>query len=210
MKRTQFLVGVMFTILVNYTVWGFQTKNVVIAVIDGARYTETFGDSTHQYIPNIWNKLRPLGTIYTEFYNDGVTKTCPGHASILTGTWQNLPNDGTKRPDMPTIFEYFRKEKNISKENNAVILGKSKLSILTHSEHPDYHEKHGASLFTGQSYKDDNNTWHTIQAVLSEKHPRLALVTLGLYFCDPVLTAPIMDTCMRDAGPNRLSGQKLI
>jgi len=30
-----------------------RTENVFILVIDGARYSETFGDQTHKYIPKM-------------------------------------------------------------------------------------------------------------------------------------------------------------
>jgi hypothetical protein len=41
-------------------------QNVVVIVIDGARYTETFGAES-RYIPRIWNALRPSGTIWMNF-----------------------------------------------------------------------------------------------------------------------------------------------
>ena len=66
----------------------YYTQNVFIIVIDGPRYTETFGDASHQFIPKIWNQLRPLGTLYSRFYNDTVTETVPGHAAsspVLAG-----------------------------------------------------------------------------------------------------------------------------
>jgi hypothetical protein len=107
-----------------------QTKYVLIVVIDGARYTETFGDSVHANIPHIWNQLRPLGTIYTSLYNDGVAKTNSGHASILTGTRQALKNNGTELPHSPTVFEYFRKQKGAPANTCWVALGKSKLAML--------------------------------------------------------------------------------
>ena len=88
-------------------------QNVVIVVIDGARYTETFGADS-LYIPHIWTQLRPLGTIWTNFRNNGITKTDPGHASIATGTWQFIDNKGVIRPTQPTMFEYFRKESGAS------------------------------------------------------------------------------------------------
>jgi hypothetical protein len=89
----------------------YTTQYVHIVVIDGARYSETFGDSTHQYIPIIWNKLRHLGTFYTNYYNDSLTITVPGHSTIISGVYHVLPNDGTLRLNTPTLFEYLRKEK---------------------------------------------------------------------------------------------------
>jgi hypothetical protein len=40
---------------------------VVIFIIDGPRYSETFGDPSHQYVPGMWNALRPLGTLCSKF-----------------------------------------------------------------------------------------------------------------------------------------------
>ena len=41
-------------------------QNVIIVVVDGARYTETFGAGA-TYIPHMYNDLKPLGAVYTNF-----------------------------------------------------------------------------------------------------------------------------------------------
>lgn len=156
-----------------------STENVIIVVIDGARYSETFGDPLHQYIPKIWNELRPLGTIYTSFYNDGVTQTSSGHASILTGTWQSILNDGSELPHKPTIFEYFRKEKNSSASENYVVLGKTKLDILAFSDHPDYGAAYGATVDTTNFQYDDVYTLENVIDVITTSHPRLMITNLS-------------------------------
>jgi hypothetical protein len=66
-------------------------QNVVVVVIDGGRYTETLG-AGETYLPHLWTDLRPLGTYWTNFRNEGITSTVSGHSSIETGTWQMLPN----------------------------------------------------------------------------------------------------------------------
>jgi len=162
------------------TIGSFAQKNVIIVVLDGARYTETFGDSTHRYIPFMWNKLRPLGTIFTQFYNNGVTVTNPGHSTILSGTWQDLENDGSQRPTQPTIFEYFRKQNNAKANEAYVILGKNKLDMLTYSSHPEYGQKYGASVTNpGEAfYSDDKKVFENFKQTLSSNHPRLVLVNM--------------------------------
>jgi hypothetical protein len=149
-------------------------QNVVIVVIDGARYTETFGaDSLN--IPRIWTQLRPLGTIWTNFRNDGITKTDPGHASIATGTWQSIDNKGDVRPTQPTMFEYFRKASGALESATAIIVGKLKLNILAYSTHPDYGAKYKASTFVG---KDDTSVVRNLKTTLRQNHPKLTLVNL--------------------------------
>ena len=60
------------------------TQHVVIVVMDGARYTETWGDPTHSNIPQIATNLARRGVVLTNFYTDitdllnGKTETNPG------------------------------------------------------------------------------------------------------------------------------------
>lgn len=164
-------------------VWAFcsaqQSRNVVIAVIDGARYSETLGDTLHRYIPNIWNELRPLGTIFTKFYVDGTTTTNPGHATILTGTWQTINNDGTQRPSSPTVFEYHRKETGSAQSENYVVLGKDKLNILSYGNHGAYGQPYGASVKTSSSQYDDGRTLANFFEVAAAAHPRLSIINFA-------------------------------
>jgi phosphopentomutase len=150
------------------------TQNVVIVVIDGARYTETFGADS-LYIPHIWKQLRPLGTIWTNLCNDGITATDPGHASIVTGTWQSIDNKGIFRPTKPTMFEYFRKASGAPKSAAATVVGKIKLDILAYSTHPDYGAKYRASSSIG---KNDKSVVRNLKRMLQKNHPKLILVNL--------------------------------
>ncbi len=47
----------------------YKTENVIVLIMDGPSYSETWGDSTHQYIPKMANNMAPQGVIYTEFRN---------------------------------------------------------------------------------------------------------------------------------------------
>jgi hypothetical protein len=165
--------------IVAFPLWAYSTKNVHVIVIDGARYSETFGDPTHQFIPNIWNKLRPQGTLYTRFYNDSVTYTVPGHCSIVSGVWNNVPNDASAVITSPTVFEYFRKELHAPPSDNYVILGKEKLHCLAASAHPDYGPAFGASVRFCVSPYEDTLTWQNIKAVFTTHHPRLTITNLA-------------------------------
>lgn len=179
MKRCKVLICLLLCIIDSSVAIGYKTRNVVIVVIDGSRYSETFGDSTHRYIPFMWNKLRPLGTIYTKFYNEKMTITCSGHSTVLSGAWQKLSNDGSQRPDKPTMFEYFRKETDAPERECAVILGKDKLSILSYSKYKGYSAPFGAKVFYGNNNKDDIHTWENTKKVLTTQHPRLAIINFG-------------------------------
>src|SRR3989344_1676902 len=89
----------------------YKTEKVIILVIDGPRYSETWGDSTHRHIPYMADKISKSGVICTQFYNDGYTYTTSGHAAMCTGIRQKLENrKGTQLPDQPSIFQYYLKK----------------------------------------------------------------------------------------------------
>jgi len=157
----------------------YKTENVHIVIIDGARYSETFGDTLHQYIPFIWNQLRPQGTICTRFYNDSLTYTTAGHNSIISGTWQYIPNDDSQRSNMPTLFEYFRKYRGTSQTDNYVILGKDKLHNLSSSIHPQFGSTYGASVVYSLSQYNDTIAWTNFQTVTRTYHPKLTITNFG-------------------------------
>lgn len=151
-------------------------QHVVIVVIDGARYSETFGSGA-KYIPRMWNDLRKEGAIYTSFWNDGMTKTCPGHASILTGVWQTIPNDGSVRPSAPTLFERLRKQRPSDEHSCYVVSGKPKLDCLTYSTAADYGTDYGAS-FVCDKKGTDTGTYRQLEAIMDRFHPSLVMVNL--------------------------------
>lgn len=147
---------------------------VILFVIDGPRYTEVFGDTAGGFanIPDLWNELRPQGTLLTNFRNQGETKTMPGHSSILSGTWQNIANDGTERPHSPTLFEYYRKALGAPQSEVYLIAGKDKLATTAYSDHPEYGAAYGASVITG-GY--DLAIRDSLYAVLGREKPRLVM-----------------------------------
>ncbi len=165
-------------ILLTGTLYAQHTRYVIVVVIDGVRYTESFGDSTHQWIPRIWTNLRPQGVIYTSFSNAGLTETNPGHASIVTGAWQNITNDGLTRPHTPTVFEYSRKSLGTGAERNFVVLGKKKLNVLAFSDHPEYGPAFGATVASAPSELIDQLAADTLKRVLRTNHPTLAVLNL--------------------------------
>jgi Metalloenzyme superfamily len=117
---------------------------VIVFVIDGPRYEDSFGDPLHAHVPDIWSELRPLGTLCSNFRNMGWTNTVPGHTTMLTGVWQYLANDGSQRPQQPTLFEYYRKETGAPPQDAVLIGSKSKLHACAYSLDPAYGATFGA------------------------------------------------------------------
>lgn len=155
-------------------------QNVFIVVIDGVRYSESFG-SESKYIPHLYNDLAPLGTVYTNFRiaDDGITSTNPGQASILTGNWQIIANDGTEHPNKPTVFEYFRKELSANESDCFIVAGKKKLDALAYSNSPEYGKDYKALTKCFDSESNDR-VFDSLVVAVATYHPKLVLVNFPM------------------------------
>ncbi len=156
---------------------GYKTENVIIVVQDGARYSETWGDPSHQYIPRLdW--MSSYGVISTQFYNNGPTETTSGHTSITTGIYQVINNEGDELPQYPSIFQYWRKENSSTSNKAWVITSKHKLDVLGDCQQYDWKGKYIPSLSCGiyGGNRDDGQTYNKVIDVLSNDRPRLVLV----------------------------------
>jgi len=83
--------------------------------MDGARYSETWGEPNQILIPNIANNIAPKGVINTYFRNNGATSTNPGHLAICSGKYYNINNSGAELPPFPTMFQYFNEKYPVNK-----------------------------------------------------------------------------------------------
>jgi len=169
---------------------GYLTENVIIVVIDGPRYSETWGDSTHQNIPRLSNQLSEFGVVNTQFYNNGPTYTLAGHTAITTGFYQEIDNSGKELPMYPSIFQYWIAKYLNRNELSWIIASKDKLEVLNNCQFIDFNNKYEPSTDCGISglssgYRDDSVTLDVLIKVLSEKRPKLTLVN----FRDPDYSA---------------------
>lgn len=158
-------------------------ENVVILVIDGPRYSETFGEPTRQYIPNFRDSLLPQATFFDHFYNNGSTFTNAGHASITTGRYQKVDNSGLEVPKFPSIFQYYMRDKKRNYNDAWIITSKGKLDILANSSYTGFTNTHLARTWCGPNgegygYGHDVYTMSIVDSVIKNFHPRLMLVNL--------------------------------
>jgi LysM repeat protein len=155
------------------------SPKVVIAVVDGWRYEDTYADPAHNNIPHLWNDLRPLGTWHSQIYNQGQTLTAPGHAAILGGVWQPIPNDGTGRPTAPTLFEYFRQATGAPATETALVFDGDpggKAGRWAYSSAPGYGPDVAAQTdhSNGNGFDDGLVLGAALNALA--RHPRLVVV----------------------------------
>jgi hypothetical protein len=181
------LIGVL---LCGATAWAapeYKTKHVFLVVMDGVRWMDSFGDPQHQYIPHLYNDLRPLGTLFTHYYNRGITVTRQGHSTMASGTWQMVPNGGP-RLTMPSLFEYLRDEKGIPPTKAWAIFGKGPYSFAAYSSHPAYGAKFAASEFHGggpddpvneMSVMGDAGVLQKVKDVMKQDQPDFFFINFG-------------------------------
>ncbi|MCB9224512.1 MAG: sulfatase-like hydrolase/transferase [Crocinitomicaceae bacterium] len=159
----------------------YKTKNVFIIVMDGPRWTETWGDSTHKLIPHMANDMAKEGVIFTDFKNNGPTYTTAGHTALSTGFYQSMKNNGKVLPKHPTIFQYFLKKTGLPKKSAYVITSKDKLAILTNCQKKGWYNQYRPAqdcgingLFSG--YRQDGETCRAVLRILEQDKPNLVIV----------------------------------
>lgn len=157
--------------------------------MDGARFSETWGDNSHEYIPNLSKIFSQKGVINTDFYNQGLTNTNPGHAAVTTGHYENLDNSGKEYPSYPSFFQFWNEQK-INNGESWIITSKDKLEVLKDCKDLSYKNFFWPNVDCGidglgSGYRHDSITFKTVMKVLSENHPNLILVN----FREPDFTA---------------------
>ncbi len=161
----------------------YKTENVIVLVIDGPRFSETFGDSTRKYIPHLANDLAPKGVLLTNFKNNGTTTTVSGHAAITSGVYQNLKNNGLDFPKNPSFFQYYLKEKQLPKDKAWIISSKGKLNILSNAKKKEWKDVYSPMSYcgikgSGNGYVGDVETWGDVKRIISDYKPNLLLINL--------------------------------
>jgi predicted AlkP superfamily pyrophosphatase or phosphodiesterase len=159
----------------------YKTKHVVLIVVDGARYTETWGDPTRVLIPFQNTVLLPQGCMISNFQNTGFTKTNSGHTALTTGNYEVLDNLGYQLPSNPSFFQYWRKFTEAPAEKAWIIASKDKLHVLVNTADPAFQTKWMPGLDCGvngpnSGYRHDSVTTAKVISTLAQHHPDLMLV----------------------------------
>ncbi|TSJ40457.1 alkaline phosphatase family protein [Mucilaginibacter corticis] len=162
-----------------------KTENVIIIVMDGPRYSETWGDYTRQNIPGQFD-IYHYGVLLSNFHNMGTTNTDSGHDAICTGNYENLENTGQALPQYPSIFQEFLKATGKPAEKAWVVASKDKLQILGDCQQAGWTGQYQprtdcgiSGIFSG--YRADDTTFAHAKNVINTYHPNLMLIN----FKDP-------------------------
>lgn len=168
----------------------YQTKNVIIVIADGLRYSEGWSDSTKQLMPLITKNLLKEGVVNTRFYNMGDTYTSAGHTSITTGIYQTINNSGKELPANPSFFQFWNQVYGNDQRKSWIIASKDKLAVLADCNNPFWQGKFIPSVNTGidglgSGSRDDSLTLKIILEILGQHHPNMVLIN----FRDPDYSA---------------------
>jgi predicted AlkP superfamily pyrophosphatase or phosphodiesterase len=168
----------------NFFSQKFKSEYAIILVIDGPRYSETFGDTSCKYIPKMGKKLIKEGVFFDNFKNNGPTYTVPGHTAIATGLYQRISNSGTSLPKKPSIFQYYLNATNNPKTDAFIVASKGKLDVLANTKNKKWRNKSVASTYCGTNgsgigYGRDNKTFSKVTELISSSNPpHLMLINL--------------------------------
>ena len=160
-----------------------KTEYVFVLVIDGPRMSETFDDTSYQYIPNLAHVIAPQGVLVKNFRNNGPTYTNAGHTAITTGVYQSINNGGFELPKNPSMFQYFLKEKKYDSTAAWIIASKGKLDILSNTKNKNWKDTYTPAAYCGTNgsgfgYTSDKYTWRDAKVILNQYHPKLTLMNL--------------------------------
>jgi hypothetical protein len=154
----------------------FKTEYIYVLIIDGPRFTETFGDTSYQYIPYLGKELLKQGVLMYNFRNNGSTYTNSGHAAITTGVYQRLSNGGKELPHYPSMFQYYLKSKNAKKNDAYIVASKGKLQILANTSNKKWWNMYNPASYCGPNglgadYASDQETFNKVNELVSSNNP---------------------------------------
>ena len=151
-------------------------RKLVFIVVDGPRWEETWGDPTHQYQPYLHDSLQKEGCLFTNFYNNGITLTEPGHAALLTGHYQQMANNGTEIPLRPSLAQLFLYKKQKTANDSWLVTSKDKLEVFKTCKESDWQDQYTPKTDCGNNgngtgYRADSITYARAVQTLKDQHP---------------------------------------
>jgi len=157
-------------------------KYLLMIVMNGVRYNDAFGDKNHLYIDNIWSKLRPLGTICTNFKNRELTFPIPSQMSLLTGIWHVFKNplSETIPPAFPTLFEYWKSARKDNGNTCYFASNRATFKILACSKQKNFGASY-APVFESSTQDDanENAIYEKALPYILDQHPAFIYLSLG-------------------------------
>lgn len=178
---------------------GFTASgNLMENMLSGAQPTSNL--LYNRWAPILSSPLSQQGVLFPEMeYKTGPTGHFNGHTVAITGNYTNTGLNLNINPDMPTIFEYYRKHTTPTKSAlNAwwISEGLGPYQSLNYSRHVDYGAQYGANYLNpsgifqnyGQQYlsaaktyqPDDVNRMESMKSFLNNSFHQSAATLPGI------------------------------
>jgi predicted AlkP superfamily pyrophosphatase or phosphodiesterase len=159
-----------------------STENIILIVVDGARYVDTWETYGTPLIPNR-KAMAKEGALCASFYNNGLTLTVSGHTAIATGIYETLNNAGAQTPSYPSYLQAWRKAHAKPANKAWIITSKDKLEVIKNCTEPKWKDLYNplsncGNEGLGTGYRDDFITLNKVKEVLSIYTPNLMLINL--------------------------------
>jgi hypothetical protein len=154
-----------------------RPANLVVIILNSIRYSDTFGDKRHLYIENIWEKIRPHGTLCKNVRNNSLTLPLPAQAILLSGV---LPGKTDTFPAVrPTLFEYYRKQSGAVQNKVLFIAGDSGSAALACSNTDGYGQPYAPNVLVNDTGDMEVNAFcRNTAAYFKKHHPSMAVISL--------------------------------
>ncbi|NYF50711.1 hypothetical protein HDF12_001076 [Edaphobacter lichenicola] len=121
-------------------------KTIVVTFGGGARDEETFAPEGQRYIPRLLEELAPQATFYTQVVNRGILGHYVANAGLATGCYETFDNFMPIAPSNPTIFEYYRQDRQRPASDVWVIAPSNGFDHIGESNHRLYGRGLGATV----------------------------------------------------------------
>ncbi|MHC4745453.1 MAG: twin-arginine translocation signal domain-containing protein [Planctomycetota bacterium] len=121
-------------------------KLIVVLFGGGTRSSESIDDPQHRYIPRLWNRMVPHGTLFTNMRVEHKVVHPNSTGSIMTGHWEWDDIDWSRPVANPTIFEIYRKAQRAPDAKAWAFVYASILANAGRSLSPDYGAKYAANV----------------------------------------------------------------
>ena len=163
----------------NYALEGstYKTENVIVVIIDGPRFSETWGHPEKAFVPFLANNLSSKGIVNQEFYNFGLTKTISGHTAAINGVYEIMNNNGLQYPSNPSFMQYWLKKTNSSPDKAWIISSKIKLKVLGNSSDIEWRNSYLPSVDAED--RTDEETFESVKKIMTTYAPNLIFVNLS-------------------------------
>ena len=149
-------------------------KRLIIVSIDGPRYSDTWGLHRRVHIPKQAQYLAPQGVLFTQFHNNGLTKTVSGHVALTTGTYEYLENAGNEYPSEPSLFQLWLKRHALPPEKAIIVTSKRKLAILNNCKNTAWRDAYRPIVHAVE--KSDKKTMEQTLSFMDNEQPDLLMV----------------------------------